>query len=60
MHTYNKTAPGMALWLYSVLSYISLEPGRRTYYLTTHEERRKKKENIYSSISISYFCFCFC
>jgi len=41
----------------AVLSYISHKPGCRTY-LTTHEERRKKKTCIHVFPSF-IFCFCF-
>jgi len=58
MHAYHRTAPGMTLWLYPVLSYVSLKPGCRTY-LTTHvkKEKKKKGEHIYTYFHLLFFVF---
>jgi len=38
----------------AVLSYISLKPGCRTYYLTTQEERRKRRGEKYIHVFPSF------
>jgi len=59
MHTYHRTAPGMALRLYPALSYILLKPECRTYH-TTHvwkKEERRRKTYVHVFPSFIYFDF---